>query len=1171
MIFEPGIIELRSRKGRFFAYIVYYNNSYNTLNLAKDQKVGYLTVVSEPPPTCTNKPRTLTRGASRDGLNTQLATTNCITTLNKEVKSYTSRTEEVKQNVYTKCKHLATKAYERTKQLLKCNSKQQASQFDKSKQFSISLIAPEERRKIEHSGTEAHARWLHVKELLKGKAEPNSLEETAIYRIMSRYTDLVKLPGEKLRATNALQHTIEYSGPKNLFIYQYPMALSLEERLEEEVERMMSDDLIEDSTSSFNFPHLAVLKNNKLRVVLDCRILNQNSERVRFPLPRIDDILAKLKDAKYFTVIDLKSAFNQILLAPESRKYCTFRTRKGCYQYKRLPFGLSAAPSTMQKLIWQVVNGLNDVHVFLDDILITGKTLEQAEMNVTQVMQRLQDYNLTIAPEKCVFFKKSCNYLGHRISAAGISPLPEKIEAIKEYPVPRTLKDLRAFLGLSSYYRKFIERYAEIATPLHNLTQGHKCTKGSRIILKWQAEHDKAFGALKNAIITDVILTFPDFSKPFRLTTDASNTAIGGVLSQLDEFGNDRPISFFSRKMLKPELNYDTCCKEALALLYGLNINRTYIYGNEVHLISDNQPLVYLLKGKNTSQRVARWRAAMAEYNIISIEHKPGISNKIADALSRIKMTDKTDTIDQILTNIPALNVITSSGAKIDSAISWPMSELPEEQEKNELYSEIKKYLVGKPAKLPRYLPAPLNQFQLENNILYYKSYDRYGKCHQRICLPKSFTNKALAWAHESKLAGHHGLKSTLKNLSKFCYWPQINAATAKFIDKCKTCLLNKQDKSKKAPILSYPNVHYPWTRLNLDLIGPLPVSHNGYRYILTVIDVFSKFGVAAPLTDKSAKTVAKAFVNEVICPYGICRELTSDRGAEFVSEIFKESVKLLGINQKFITSYRPQASGNVERLNQSLCKILRALTYRDPLEWDESLKLACLAYNNSFHNSIEETPFFLMFCRDLNLPYNQFLNETPKMYNISDYKAQLLQRTHNIFKLVSEVSEQKKFRRNELLNRNRELKDINMGDRIYIKKISPQKLESRYYGPCRVVGRRGSIIWATDLSKPDKILQIHMDRVKMEKYVTVEDSKTIGDIFPSEKPVKPEMLEDLKQENSEGEEVSKPESAVNRTDAGHSILREQGTAEVNINHRYPLRNRVKREQWTKEYLKEMI
>ena len=315
---------------------------------------------------------------------------------------------------------------------------------------------------------------------------------------------------------------------------------------------MMSDDLIEDSTSSFNLPQLAVLKNNKLRTVLDCRILNQNSERVRFPLPRIDDILSKLKGAKYYTVIDLRSAFNQILLAPESRKYCTFRTRKGCYQYKRMPFGLSAAPSTMQKLMWQVVKGLNDVSVFLDDILVTGKTLEQAEINVTQVLQRLQDYNLVIAPEKCTFFKKSCNYLGHKISQGGIAPHPDKIAAIKQYPVPKTLKDLRAFLGLSSYYRKFIKNYAEIATPLHNLTQGHKNKKGSRIIIKWQAEHSRAFEALKNAILTDVILAFPDFTKPFRLTTDSSNHSIGGVLSQLDESGNDRPISFFSRKMLSP-------------------------------------------------------------------------------------------------------------------------------------------------------------------------------------------------------------------------------------------------------------------------------------------------------------------------------------------------------------------------------------------------------------------------------------------------------------------------------------------------------------------------------------------------------------------------------------------------------------------------------------------
>ena len=1150
LIFEPGIIELRIKRGKYHTYIVYYNNSYNTLNLPKGQKIGFLSVVTEPD------------NPGKNSTNKLIGSSHNISNLNKDkiITEYIEGNKN-KPSLYTKCKNLATKAYNNSKQLFTSSNILQVANANITKQHSINLVAPQERKNINKTEDEVRERWNYVKGLLENKAMPGTLEEAAIFRIMSKFTNLVKLPNEKLKHTNAIEHTILYNGPKSLFVYQYPVPVSLEQRLEREVDRMLEQDLIEDSTSSFNFPHLAILKNDKLRVCMDFRQLNLYSEKVRFPLPRIDDILAKLKDAKYFTVIDLKSAFNQILLSPESRKYCTFRTKKGCYQYKRLPFGLSAAPSTMQKLIWQVVRGLNNVFVFLDDILVTGKSLEQAEINVTQVLQRLQDYNLTIAPEKCCFFTKSCNYLGHRISSEGISPLPEKIQAIKEYPVPKTLKDLRAFLGLSSYYRKFIKKYAEKAAPLHNLTQGHKCMKGTKIVLKWQTEHDEAFNSLKRAILTDVILAFPDFSKPFRLTTDASNTSIGGVLSQLDEFGNDRPISFFSRKMLKTELNYDILNKESLALLYGLNINRTYIYGNEVHLISDNQPLVYLLKGKNTSQRVARWRAAMAEYNIISIEHKSGACNKIADALSRIQLEDKEDTIDNILKNIPSLNAITKTGAKIDSSISWSISELPLEQEKNYLYSEIKKYLRGKPAKLPRYLPAPLNQFQIEEDILYYKSYNRYGKCYLRVCLPESYTNKALVLAHESKLAGHNGLKSTLQNLGKFCYWPKIYASTRKFLDKCKTCLLNKQDKSKKAPILSYPDVRNPWFRLNLDLIGPLAVSRNGYRYILTVIDVFSKFGVASPLTDKSARTVAKAFVNDVICPFGICREIVSDRGSEFISEIFKESVKILGISQKFVTSYRPQASGQVERWNQSLCKILRALTYKDPFEWDESLKIACLAYNNSFHNSIEETPFFLMFCRDLNLPYNQFLNETPKIYDISNYKTQLLQKTHNMFKLVSEVSEKKRFHRNESMNQNRQLKDVSIGDRIYIKKINPIKLESRYYGPCRVLGTRGSIVWARDLSRPQKLLQVHMDRIKLEKHVTVEECENIGDIYPNERSIEPEKLEEISKGNTSFENVLENVSDMNAENMEPLPGNGQKTEEVNVNLRYPLRNRLNRDK----------
>ena len=260
----------------------------------------------------------------------------------------------------------------------------------------------------------------------------------------------------------------------------------------------------------------------------------------------------------------------------------------------------------MQRLMLNVVNGLTHCHVFLDDLLIWGATLEECEANLDKVLGRLVEHNLTIQTEKCSFFTKSCKYLGHVVSQKGVMPDPEKVKSIKEFPVPKNLHGVRSFLGLCGYYRKFIRHYAKIAAPLHDLTKGHS-KKGKRIPVNWGETEDLAFNKLKDAMTNDVILHYPNFDKEFFLTTDASDIAIGGYLHQLDENGDDRPIAFFSKKLLDAETRYKTIDLEALAVVYGLKVCRPYILGRTVTITSDNAPLVWMLKSSNQLSRVAHW------------------------------------------------------------------------------------------------------------------------------------------------------------------------------------------------------------------------------------------------------------------------------------------------------------------------------------------------------------------------------------------------------------------------------------------------------------------------------------------------------------------------------------------------------------------------------------
>ena len=273
-----------------------------------------------------------------------------------------------------------------------------------------------------------------------------------------------------------------------------------------------------------------------------------------------------------------------------------------------------------------VTCGLPNVNVFLDDILVHGKTLIEYEQNLDRMMSRLQEHNLTIGLDKCTFFKEECSYLGHRISPQGIGPEPEKVAAIKNYPKPKDLHDVRSFLGLASYYRKFIPGYSNIASPLHELTKGFP-RKGKRITIQWSKLEDEAFNRLKDALTEDVTLMYPDFNKPFRLNCDASDIAIGGCLSQLDSEGRDRPVSVFSKKLLPAETRYDAISREALAIIHGLRENRQYILGRKVLILSDNKPLVWLLQAAGPAQRVARWHILLSEYNITNVKHIQGKSN----------------------------------------------------------------------------------------------------------------------------------------------------------------------------------------------------------------------------------------------------------------------------------------------------------------------------------------------------------------------------------------------------------------------------------------------------------------------------------------------------------------------------------------------------------------
>ena len=355
-------------------------------------------------------------------------------------------------------------------------------------------------------------RWDFIKQELVGKCDAGSAEEQALLRCFKRHQEVIQLPGEPFKTTDTVRHHIDYEGPPTLFVPQYNIAQVDLEDTEVELQRLQQEHHIRESQSGFNAPIIPVRKKSgNIRLVNDYRQLNRFTRKHRFPLPRIDHILNNLRGARYFCVLDLKSGYLQIRLTDQSAPLAAFRTPNGCWEYCNMPFGLCNAPSTMQRLMLQVIVGLPNCSVFLDDILIHGRTLEECERNLDAVLARLETHNLTLQTSKCTFFRKSCTFLGHIISTEGISPDPEKVSAIKEFPVPKDLLAIRSFLGLTSYYRKFIRNYSQIAYPLHELTKGFT-RKGKNIAIQWGEREQEAFDALKDAMMYNVTLSYPNFN-----------------------------------------------------------------------------------------------------------------------------------------------------------------------------------------------------------------------------------------------------------------------------------------------------------------------------------------------------------------------------------------------------------------------------------------------------------------------------------------------------------------------------------------------------------------------------------------------------------------------------------------------------------------------------------
>ena len=837
-------------------------------------------------------------------------------------------------------------------------------------------------------------------------------------------------------------------------------------------------------------------KDGTHRIVQDFRALNDVTDSMAGPPQLVDELIDEVI-GNWFSKIDLTSGYHQLRMAKGEEGKTAFSTPYGCYEWLVMPMGLKNAPAQFSRLIQHLVGHLPFVRFYLDDIVIFSNTEEQHVEHVRAVLSILRDNKIIISPKKCMFGVKSVEFLGHIIDADGIHMIKDKLEAIQTWPQPGNQTQLRRFLGLVGYYRRYFEGFAKVANPLFGLLRND-----TRFL--WGEEQAKAFNELRERLCNEITLKQPDYSKPFVIDTDASQYAIGAVLMQADDGGHLRPIAFISRKLKDAETRYAVHEKETLAIIYALKTWRYYVAGQKIQVYTDHKSIQYLYTQPNLSMRQLRWKDTLSEFDV-KIDYKAGGMNVVADALSRR---------DEVIAEV---NVVANE--------KW-FDKLQEAYKRNDEQMKRAKNIRGPSEHFDSAIAdvrggAKKFGYELKNGLVLHNG---------KLCVPNDATIRLdiMHDCHDARVAGHLGAKRTIAKVAERFFWQGMAKEIQHYVKTCESCQRNKIRTVAPNGLMQQREIpRRPFERIGLDFVILKKKTVRGHQMILVVTDALSKWIKLIPLSETAdAKEVARVMFERVFTTTGFPNEIVSDRDPKFSSKIWNEIHRLMGVKVTMGVAYHHQSIGQNERQNRTIEEMLRHFVGQRQNDWDEHLPMVEFAYNSSKHAATDKTPFEIIFGFNHEATMAKWIKDEGSNGDAADYVKETRQNIEEARKALEAAQARSK----EAVDPKRSEKKFEVGQKVWLstKNYSNanensrpiRKLRARWIGPFRITAIEGMNV-TLDIPKDRRIHPtVHMDQVKEFH----EDSR------PERKQPKPKPVKINGELEYEVEEILEEKIVKNKT-----------------------------------------